>query len=110
MANIQSVQKSVSNAVRKVALGRNNSPGRQSGAARASMVLCNASYYGTLAAVRSLGRAGVPVVTVDTDVLAPARYSRYSSLHLSSPSSQAADWSDWLFALGRSGPRRVIYA
>ena len=35
------------------------------------MVLCNASYYGTVAAIRSLGRAGIPVVAVDTGLLAP---------------------------------------
>ena len=74
------------------------------------MVLCNASYYGTLAAVRSLGRAGVPVVTVDPAFLAPGRYSRYSSLHLSSPPFESPDWSDWLLAMGRNGPRRAIYA
>jgi predicted ATP-grasp superfamily ATP-dependent carboligase len=74
------------------------------------MVLCNASYYGTLAAVRSLGRAGVQVVTVDPAILAPGRYSRYSSLHLSSPPFERPDWSDWLLAMGRSGPRRAIYA
>jgi D-aspartate ligase len=105
-----SIQRSVSNALRTVALGRNNSPERQSGSARVAMVLCNASYYGTLAAVRSLGRAGVPVVTVDPAILALARYSRYSSLHLSSPPFEAADWSDWLLAVGRGGPRRAIYA
>jgi predicted ATP-grasp superfamily ATP-dependent carboligase len=74
------------------------------------MVLCNASYYGTLAAVRSLGRAGVPVVTVDPAILAPGRYSRYSSLHLSCPPFEHPDWSDWLLAMGRNGPRRATYA
>ena len=28
------------------------------------MVLCNANDYGTVAAIRSLGRAGIPVVAV----------------------------------------------
>ena len=74
------------------------------------MVLCDASYYGTLAAVRSLGRAGVPVVTVDPSFLAPGRYSRFSSLHLRSPPFESAGWSDWLFEMGRKGPRRAIYA
>lgn len=74
------------------------------------MVLCNAGYYGTLAAVRSLGRIGVPVVTVDTGVLSPARYSRYSSSHLNSPPLDSADWTNWLLAFGREGPRRAIYA
>ena len=83
---------------------------RPSGTERIAMVLCDASYYGTLAAVRSLGRAGVPVVTVDPSFLAPGRYSRFSSLHLRSPPFESAGWSDWLFEMGRKGPRRAIYA
>ena len=75
-----------------------------------AMVLCNASYYGTLAAVRSLGRAGVPVVTLDTSILSVGRYSRHSHTHLKSPQFDCPDWPDWLLELGRSGPRRAIYA
>lgn len=75
------------------------------------MLLCNAGYYGTLAAVRSLGRAGVPIVTVDPSILAPGRYSRYSTSHLSCPPYDQTDaWTDWLMRLGQSGPRRAIYA
>src|SRR5262249_34660463 len=75
------------------------------------MVLCNAGYYGTLAAIRSLGRSGVPVVTVDPSILAPARYSRYSNLHLNSPPFEMTNyWVDWLLRLGRSGPRKPTYA
>ena len=74
------------------------------------MILCNASYYGTIAAMRSLGRAGVPIVTVDPAILSGGRYSRYSSLHLSSPPFEAAHWPEWLFTIGRDGPRRAIYA
>ena len=80
-------------------------------ATKIPMVLCNAGYYGTLAAIRSLGRSGVPVVTVDPSILAPARYSRYSNLHLNSPPFEMTnDWVDWLLRLGSSGPRRAIYA
>jgi D-aspartate ligase len=74
------------------------------------MVLCNAGYYGTIAAIRSLGRAGIPVVAVDTGLLSPGRSSRYSKSYLSSPPFDSADWSDWLLALGRDGVRRAIYA
>ena len=49
------------------------------------MVLCNASYYGTVAAIRSLGRAGIPVVAVDTGLLSTGRRSRYAKSYLSSP-------------------------
>jgi len=74
------------------------------------MVLCNASYYGTVAAIRSLGRAGIPVVAVDTGLFSTGRRSRYSKSYLSSPPFDSADWSDWLLALGRDGVRRAIYA
>ena len=75
------------------------------------MLLCDAGYYGTLAAVRSLGRAGVPIVTVDRSVLSPARFSRYSSLHLACPPfEQTQKWVEWLLRLGQSGPRQAIYA
>jgi D-aspartate ligase len=74
------------------------------------MVLCNAGYYGTIEAIRSLGRAGIPVVAVDTGLLSPGRSSRYSKSYLSSPPFDSADWSDWLLALGRDGVRRAIYA
>jgi predicted ATP-grasp superfamily ATP-dependent carboligase len=75
------------------------------------MVLANASYYGTLAAVRALGRAGVQVTTVDPARLGLARYSRYSSQHLKCPAFEATDqWAEWLLRLGRSGPPRAVYA
>ena len=78
--------------------------------AQVPMVLCNASYYGTVAAIRSLGRAGIPVVAVDTGLLSTGRRSRYAKSYLSSPPFDSADWSDWLLALGRDGVRRAIYA
>ena len=56
------------------------------------------------------GAAGVPVVTVDPAFLAPGRYSRYSSLRLRFSPFESPDWSDWLLAIGRTGPRRAIYA
>jgi D-aspartate ligase len=74
------------------------------------MVLCNASYYGTIAAIRSLGRAGIPVVAVDNGLLSTGRRSRYSKSYLSSPPFEAEDWPDWLLTLGRDGVRRAIYA
>ncbi len=74
------------------------------------MVLCNASYYGTVAAIRSLGRAGIPVVAVDTGLLSIGRRSRYSKSYLSSPPFESEDWGDWLLTLGRDGIRRAIYS
>jgi predicted ATP-grasp superfamily ATP-dependent carboligase len=80
-------------------------------AKRVPMVLANAGYCGTLAAVRSLGRAGVHVTTVDPARLCVARYSRYCSQYLKCPAFEATDqWAEWLLRLGRSGPRRAAYA
>ena len=75
------------------------------------MVFCNAGSYGTLAAVRSLGRAGVPVVTADPAILLAGRFSRFSGMHLNCPPFEMTrQWIDWLLKLGQSGPRRVLYA
>ena len=75
------------------------------------ILLGNASYYGTLAAVRSLGRAGVKVVTVDPSIISASRCSRYSSEHLTCPAFEnSGAWAEWLMQQGRTGPRRAIYA
>jgi D-aspartate ligase len=77
----------------------------------ATVLLGNASYYGTLAAVRSLGRAGIKVVTVDPSVICHSRYSRYSSQHLRCPSfEESSAWAEWLSRKARTGPRQAIYA
>jgi D-aspartate ligase len=77
----------------------------------AAILLGNANYYGTLAAVRSLGRAGVKVVTVDPSRISHSRYSRYSSQHLKCPAFEdSSAWTEWLFRKARIGPRRAIYA
>jgi D-aspartate ligase len=77
----------------------------------AAILLANANYYGTLAAMRSLGRAGVKVVTVDPLRICHGRFSRYSSQHLRCPAfEQSSAWVEWLLRQGRIGPRRAIYA
>ena len=77
----------------------------------APIILANASYYGTLAAVRSLGRAGVEVLTVDPSMFCRGRYSRYTSQHLACPAFEKTNaLAEWLLQLGRTGPRRAIYA
>jgi D-aspartate ligase len=81
--------------------------GRQS----AAILLGNANYYGTLAAVRSLGQKGVTVVTVDPSMICHSRYSRYSSQHLTCPAfEESSAWAEWLLRKARIGPRRAIYA
>src|ERR1700739_1345020 len=77
----------------------------------AAILLGNASYYGTLAAVRSLGRAGVKVVTIDPSRTSLSRYSRYSSQHLRGPAcEESSAWAEWLLRKARIGPRPAIYA
>jgi D-aspartate ligase len=77
----------------------------------AAILLGNAGYYGTLAAVRSLGRAGIKVVTADPSTHCHSRYSRYSSLHLRCPAFEdSRAWADWLFRKARIGQRCSIYA
>jgi D-aspartate ligase len=76
-----------------------------------AILLGNANYYGTLAAVRSLGRAGVDVVTVDPSTNCHSRYSRYSRRHLRCPPfEESSAWAEWALRQGRIGPRRAIYA
>jgi len=77
----------------------------------ATILLGNAGYYGTLAAARSLGRAGVKVVTVDPSMICHSRYSRYTSQHLTCPAFEdSSAWVEWLLRKARIGPRRSIYA
>jgi predicted ATP-grasp superfamily ATP-dependent carboligase len=86
-------------------------PAGLSTSGRIPILLGNAGYYGTLAAVRSLGRAGIPVVTMGTSLLDAGRHSRFVSSHLTCPPfEQTSRWAEWLADLGRKGPRRAIYA
>src|ERR1700760_3811826 len=81
------------------------------GSQSAPILLGNANYYGTLAAVRSLGQKGVTVVTVDPSMICHSRYSRYSSHHLTCPAfEESGAWAEWLLRKARVGPRRAIYA
>src|SRR5579871_578172 len=76
-----------------------------------AILLANANYYGTLAATRSLGRAGVKVVTVDPLGICHSRFSRYSSQHLRCPPFEdSGAWVEWLLRKARIGPHRTIYA
>jgi predicted ATP-grasp superfamily ATP-dependent carboligase len=44
-------------------------------------------------------------------MLAPARYSRFVEERLTCPPYEQTDaWTEWLLAVGQSGPRRAVYA
>ena len=65
-----------------------------------SALLTRPTYGGTLAAVRQLGRSGVPVVIVGPEILAAARWSRYASQFISCPAVQDGErFIEWLSGL-----------
>jgi predicted ATP-grasp superfamily ATP-dependent carboligase len=70
-----------------------------------------ADYYGTLAAVRSLGRAGVPVTLAESRLLPPARWSRYVTRRVDCPPAEQVEaFLAWLLEFGERNPGHVLYA
>jgi D-aspartate ligase len=79
-------------------------------AVRPPILLCDAAFSGTLAAVRSLGRAGVPVVVAGSVPVAPAFLSRYTTRHFRCPPvTDARQFLDWLLQFGDREGRHVLY-
>jgi D-aspartate ligase len=77
---------------------------------RPPALLCDATFYGTLAAVRSLGRDGVPVAVVDSGRIAPASWSRYAVRRLRGPpAADAKRLLEWLRRFGTREERHVVY-
>lgn len=73
---------------------------------RPAAVLFDASYYGTLAAVRSLGAYGVPVIVADCRRRATALFSRHAARRLRCPPTDNAEGLlEWLTTLPRRLPR-----
>jgi len=78
---------------------------------RPPFVLTMGGYLGTLAAVRCLGHAGLPVVVVDETTFAPALWSRYVvRRHRSPPVRPLTPFVDWLVELGSRTAGHVLYA
>jgi predicted ATP-grasp superfamily ATP-dependent carboligase len=76
---------------------------------RLPALLCDATFHGTLAAVRSLGRGGIPVFVADPGRMTPAAWSRYATRTLRSPRvSHAARFMEWLVRLGQREGRLVV--
>jgi predicted ATP-grasp superfamily ATP-dependent carboligase len=76
---------------------------------RPATLLFDAAFYGTLAAVRSLGRAGVPVAVGDSVRVAPAFFSRYATRRVHSPpASDGPRFLKWLQGFV-DGERYVVY-
>jgi D-aspartate ligase len=65
------------------------------------VLLADATWYGTLAAVRDLGLRGVPVIVAYDELTAPARWSRYArSAVRCPPTKDASRFLDWLHDFG----------
>jgi D-aspartate ligase len=78
---------------------------------RPPVILANSGYLGTLAAARSLGRAGIKVIVADPSAWTRTRYSRHAAQFVKCPQFEdTSEWINWLMTLGRRGPRCAIYA
>jgi D-aspartate ligase len=68
------------------------------------------SFNGTLAAVRSLGKRGVPVTVAGGSPFAPARWSRYVERRVGCPSLfEPERFLNWLLDFGARHPGHVLY-
>ncbi len=73
------------------------------------VLLTAGGFYGTLAAARCLGRAGVPVTLAEGHVLAPARWSRHVTRRVRCPDpSDAEPFLRWLLDFGARSPGHVL--
>jgi D-aspartate ligase len=73
-------------------------------------LFADATWYGTLAAVRNLGARSVTVTLASDSWIAPARWSRYAARTVSCPSSKdAARFLAWLLRFGADEPGHVLY-
>lgn len=85
--------------------GAAGSPGRGVPA-----LLTMPTYGGTLAAVRSLGELGIRTTVVGHELLAPARWSRYTTRWLACPPwSEPQRFLDWLMDFGAREERHVLF-
>jgi len=75
------------------------------------VLLADATWWGTLAAARELGRRGIPVVLASDFGAAPARYSRFVQRVVRCPPTSDLDaFLEWLLAFGRREPGHVLCA
>ena len=73
------------------------------------VLLTVGQYYGTLAAVRSLGRAGIAVTLAEKHLLAPARWSRFVRRRVECPAvADSAAFLEWLLEFGAASPGHVL--
>jgi D-aspartate ligase len=75
--------------------------------------LTSAGFFGTLATVRALGRAGISVTVADSAPLAVSKFSRYTSRSLRCPNlrDEGDRFLEWLLAFGKkSAEKHVLLA
>jgi D-aspartate ligase len=76
----------------------------------APALLTDATWYGTLSAVRDLGSRGVPVIVGYDRATAPARWSRFTSCAVRCPPThETYHFLDWLHEFGERNPGCVLY-
>jgi predicted ATP-grasp superfamily ATP-dependent carboligase len=76
----------------------------------APVLLTTGGYYGTLAAVRALGRAGVPVVVADSDPMAVSSWSRFTHARMRAPAVREKHdgFLEWLLDFGKNAMVRHV--
>ncbi len=73
------------------------------------VLLTTASYHGTLAAVRNLGHAGIPITLAYSSWLGPSCWSRYVTQRRRSPSPVEGQlFVEWLLDFAKGQPRHVL--
>ncbi len=74
------------------------------------ILLPMAAYHGTLAAVRCLGRAGIPVTVADSVRFVPAVWSRFVKRRVRCPRPDEPErFIEWLLEFGAREPGHVLY-
>lgn len=77
---------------------------------RTPVLLTMADFYGTLAAARALGGAGIPVTMAESRMLAPARWSRYVERRIACPVGDREHFMRFIRDFGQREPGHVLYA
>lgn len=95
---------------RRAALKSKTNLDTTEGDTRPPILLGDARWFGTLAAVRDLGSRGVPVVVATDARFAPAAWSRHAQRTIPAPSLSDPDrYLGWLRRFGASSPGHVLY-
>jgi D-aspartate ligase len=82
---------------------------RRASSGKPPALLTMPAYHGTLAAVRNLGRHGVPVTTADPNRFTRASWSKYTAQHVRCPPVRDTDrFIEWLLRFGREHERHVL--